>query len=774
MNKKYRDKYREQFYREADKSFLINFSSKRLKPVRISLPPPPAIREISGYGKDPVHQIFTRLETPDKIRKLEKECHDYYSGNKYNFYNIRTRFWEQLNARKKELEPEIKWMKRFIWHMHYGYWFFNDGKPTYMTGWHFSYLHLHWMTLRKGEGYPEYDERQRRRFLFRDYIWKTDETFADLDKDGKAIKVDGKYRMKKTGKRLFFGTIEPKGRREGLTNEFAHIITRILTETRGADNLGTIVSLDGDNAGTHFKKKLMPAYKKWPIWLQPIWKGGITEVLFEPPKNVLDPTVKYLGSSINYTDSGGDVANDGKKIMAAGFDEQGKGKRVGNVGNRWQINKETMSLNAGDDILGFCMHPSTVEKMEEGGQDYKEMCDMSDFYVRGEDGQTVSGLALSFMPTSFCLRGFTDKFGNPVLHRPNRRQQKLGYKNEIGSQTYIMRKRRQLYDEQSPKKMDEYRSFIRKYPEDYDDCWKGVAGYIGFPVEKIEDRVLALDTERPWRIGNFHWENDQKLGKVYFEDDPAGIWMISKIPPQDERNLKSTMEYYSAMEDEIVPMYRPLYPSRGVVGVDPHEFNNSAESKALKSKFTKLSDTGIVVFQNRDKSIDKDDFNKKSWTTKRAVACLVNGRLSNNIKVAEEALKAAIFYGYLIHLERNKTEVWSHLVNWRYGGYLNHHAEALQSGQVQIEQSPGTHLHGSSKKRGFSLVKDQLIDHVHTETLKPLLQQARDISSMEELTKYDTLAAYMQALDGSRSIYGELMEQESGDVDHIDLKGRAV
>ena len=193
----FRDTSIEKEYLPADTSFLINFGSKHLKPIRISLPKPPHLYLIDGYGKMPDEQRFVRKETPDKLLKLEKECYEYFRDKRGgSVYDIQERFWELLKKREKELRPEIKWMKHFIWHMHHGYWFYNDGKPTYMTGWNFSYLHLHWMTLRKGEGYPEFDERQRRRFLYRKYINETTETFEDLDDNGRAFKVDGVYRMK--------------------------------------------------------------------------------------------------------------------------------------------------------------------------------------------------------------------------------------------------------------------------------------------------------------------------------------------------------------------------------------------------------------------------------------------------------------------------------------------------------------------------------------------------------------------------------------------------
>ena len=47
---------------------------------------------------------------------------------------------------------------------------------------------------------------------------------------------------------------------------------------------------------------------------------------------------------------------------------------------------------------------------------------------------------------------------------------------------------------------------------------------------------------------------------------------------------------------------------------------------------------------------------------------------------------------------------------------------------------------------------------------------------MEELTKYDDIAAYMAALDGSRSRYSEVMEfqRENEEVISLGIEGRRV
>lgn len=762
-------------YRPADKSFVVNFGSKNLRPIRISLPSPPDLSLIDGWGKHPDEQIFKRLEIPYKLKALEKKIMGEFKDRKLgvNGNAVLSAFWSELEANQQKYADEIAFMKKFIYFMWYGYWVFIDGKPTYLSPWYFSYLNLHRMTTEHGYQYPEYREKGRLRFLFRHYIYNTTETFADVDNEGIAYKVDDGegsliYRMVDAGHKLFYGTIEPKDRRGGLTNEASHIITRLLTSTRGADKLGTIVSMDGANAETHFRKKLIPAWNAWPLWLKPVWVGGFGKLkqLEFTSNGITD--VDTLDTMINFTDSADDLANDGKMIIGADYDEQGKGKRTGSVQNRWQVNKETMSLGGGSNIIGFCIHPSTVEKMEEGGADYKIMCDLSNFYQRMKNGQTISGLALCYMPSSFCLEGYIDAWGQPVLHMPTERQIKKGYKKRIGSKTYIVNRRKDLYIEDDPKKMEEYRSFIRKYPEDYDECWTGVAGQLGFDNEKIRLRKMVLMNKPETVRGEFEWE-DKSRWIVRFVEKADGRWIVSKLLPRHEANQISTMEAYSAYEDEEITVNRPMYPNRSIMGVDPQQFSNSSEAVHLETSGTKQSKTGIAVLLKRDKTIDTDE-NPRTWKTKKFAASFL-ARLNTNKEAAEEVLKAAIYYGSLIHIETNRTDIWERLVEWRFNGYLNYNVEILADGQVKIAPKPGTHLSTPTKKKGFGALADYISYHAHTESIYEFLDDADMISSMEQLTAFDRLAAHMHALLGDDSIYSELLADNYTEDEKVESLG---
>ena len=762
-------------YRDADTSFVVNFGCKTLKPIRISLPQPPRLDLIDGWGLHPDEQVFKRMQMPHKLKTLEGKVKNRFKDKKVgiNGTNILDEYWTELEINKSKLSDEIEWMKKFIYFMWYGQWIFIDGKPTWIPPWYFSYLNLHRMTTDNGYDFPEYRDKGRLRFLFRHYIYNTTETFADLDDEGIAFKVENEdgemvYRMVDTGARTFYGTIEPKDRRGGLTNESCHIITRIMASQRGADKLGTIVSMGGDNAETHFRKKLIPAWNSWPLFVRPIWSGGFGKFrqLEFMSSGVTD--INTLDSMINFTDSAEDLANDGKMILAALYDEQGKGKRTGNVQNRWQINKETMSLGGGSKIIGFCVHPSTVEKMEEGGIDYKIMCDLSNFYQRKKDGQTISGLALCYMPSSYCMENYIDNWGQAVIDMPTERQKKYGYKKRIGSKTYIVNKRKDLYDEEDPKKMDEYRSFVRKFPEDIEECWTGIAGQLGFDNEKIRRRKLELINKSETVRGEFEWADRQRY-VVRFREKPDGRWVVAKQLPAGEANQISTMLDYSAIEDDEIVVNRPANPSRFIIGVDPQGFSNKAESIFLEAKGTKMSDTAIAVLQKRDKDVDISD-NPKTWKTRKFVASF-KARLGGSKEATEEVMKAMIYYGALVHIETNRTEIWERLIENRFGGYLNYKVEILADGQPKRSPKPGTALGGESKKSGFTLLADYLNNHSHVEPIYEFLEDADKISAIEELTKYDRLAAHMQALIGDSSIYSELMFGSQMEEDSVEVLG---
>ena len=81
-----------------------------------------------------------------------------------------------------------------------------------------------------------------------------------------------------------------------------------------------------------------------------------------------------------------------------------------------------------------------------------------------------------------------------------------------------------------------------------------------------------------------------------------------------------------------------------------------------------------------------------------------------------------------------------------------------------MKTEPGTHLHKRNKQEGCNMVRTFL--QYRCKKIKHLkfLEECRDISNVEDLTNYDTLASFMVALLGSNSQYAKVMHRISEDT----------
>ena len=59
-------------YVDADTSVIVHENDPDLTPIRISLPRPPDVKLIDGYGLPFKDQRFQRVEMPVKLQRLEK------------------------------------------------------------------------------------------------------------------------------------------------------------------------------------------------------------------------------------------------------------------------------------------------------------------------------------------------------------------------------------------------------------------------------------------------------------------------------------------------------------------------------------------------------------------------------------------------------------------------------------------------------------------------------------------------------------------------------
>ena len=168
-------------YEPADESFLIN-DDPSLTPIRFKLPSPPDIKLIDGYGLDPKDQRFKRQQIPKKLISLYEDTKQMLEDKaarspsyKTTQYKLQKAFWVRLKNSQEVYKDEVDWLKRMWWHMVNGYWFFNHGKPTYISNWHFEFLTF-WQfteTTKTGSKYPDYKDRDRKWYLVYMYGFNT-------------------------------------------------------------------------------------------------------------------------------------------------------------------------------------------------------------------------------------------------------------------------------------------------------------------------------------------------------------------------------------------------------------------------------------------------------------------------------------------------------------------------------------------------------------------------------------------------------------------------
>ena len=737
-------------YLDPDKYVVINDNDPDLTPIVLRLPEAPDVKLIDGYGVHPEKQRFKILEVPDGLRRIENRAIEELSAEKSSnanktvtIYKIQKRFWSILEKDFKKYELEIAFLKKFWWHRIHGYWFFNRGKPTYITGWHFFYLNCWTMDTEDGQGRPNYRDRDRKNYLFKLYAYTTTETFKNLDEHGFAIDDE----MKDLVRRICYGGGQSKNRRGGATNQSLSDCTEIVMRSQRVDGM-VIFSHTGDDAKDHFEHKMMPAFASLPLWIKPLTTSGLnaSTINFEPEKN--DYGTEGLRTQIVPATSGSDKPADGKKLVSVLLDEEGK-VVVANVNKRWGVVKQALSQGNGRQIHGWSYHPSTVEEMTEGGAEYRILLEASNFYRRLPNGQTRSGIFRIFISACEGLDGFIDSYGYSVAYKIEKYQAAEGFTET--AQEVLQAELDALLRDGSPEAMRAYRQRKKLFPMKYMDSWLGSTGDLGFPLENIDKRLAELRVNSRIEIGNLEWVDGKFGGEVKFvEDYEKGRFEVSARPLPSIMNQKIVIEFYSVFDQKVVQMYAPRFPMTGVLGADPFKFRNQQEdlrSRTVKgTQQSKLSRGGIAGALGKFES----DNNKvmSLWDGYRFTLSYCHR--SNSDDYNEDLLKAAIWTGYMVYPEGNIGNIEEYFIRNKFGGYLIYD---INPATGQKKANAGVQNIDTSKQKIFALTKEYLDYRCHLECHSSYLIECLQIRGLEEMTVYDRFSSHGLALLGLQSLY---------------------
>lgn len=532
------------------------------------IPDPPPEHEIDGYGLPNSEQYWQRKPYPPFFRRVEidKQGTPIYTPEQEAYAN-------------KEIERCKK-----------GYWFFNNGKPTFLTG--KNYFYLQWWKLETDQ-YPDYRDVDRRYFMFLDY-WEKRE--------------------------YCLGIIRGKKRREGATSQAtANLIYECIFFT---DSKCGLVSKSKDDAKAAFTDMVAFGYRKLPIFLKPLQvnkETAATELIFAnrtsyfKDKNqnaYLDlgdeddsggfSRVNYKAPALNAYDSG--------RLSRALVDEGGKFPTEVPTSTLLSIISKT--LVRGVKRVGFIEMPSTVNSLTKGtGSEFKKI------WVQGNQfaqTPTVNRLARYFMPAYDGFEGFIDKYGVSVIDEPTPEQYEYLVSKyvkrdpetndllsplseediKMGAKQYIKVKLR------AGKEGDDLEEEIRMNPCDEDELFQSAASDCHFNSLNIQAQRKIIETTPPIlrRVTFFRVLDEDGMPKgVNWREDKDGSWLIYALPSDEEKNK---FEFEGKLQ---VPSNTHKY----VMGIDGYSNSQGGRkygSKAAAFIMDRANMMYIAMYYNRPRT----------------------------------------------------------------------------------------------------------------------------------------------------------------------------
>lgn len=569
----------------------------------IGLPEKPKER-IQGEGLASDLQVWSRVSMPQELSRIRSM--DEWAESPKEF---RERF-------RPYIEEEFRRRRD-------GHWFYNAGKPTYVTGRH--YMLLQWTKI--DIGYPSYLAFQRDIFLH----------MAACEADSRCI-----------------GQLYTKCRRSGYTNICASVLLDEATQVK--DKLLGIQSKTGKDAQENiFMKKVVSMFRHYPFFFKPIQDGTTNprmELAFREPSKRITKNNKtsYAGDALNTVLNWKSTTNnayDGEKLHMLYMDEAGKWEKPSDIREAWRI--ERTCLIVGRRIVGKALVGSTVNPMDKGGEEYKQIWKDSDPTKRNANGRTVSGLYRLFIPAYESLEGFFDKHGKPIIEDPESPVETLDGDNmSLGARSFLKNERDSV--KHDAREMNE---IIRQFPFTPDEAFRDSIEGSLFNIGKIYEQVEHNDSMYPSPVvrGNFQWSRGIKDTKVFFNPDPKGRWYISWMP--EDRNRSVIGEERGRRV--------PSNPSMGCGGVDSYDLDATVDGRSSK---------GACHIYNKFNLNGASNMFVAEYASRPPMASIFY----------EDVLMAAVFYGYPLLIENNKYGIVRYFESRGYDGYVMDRPEHLKAG----------------------------------------------------------------------------------------------
>lgn len=445
---------------------------------QISLPDPPPEETIEGYGLPKHEQYWVRKDLPAFLELVEYDK----DGNAL------------LDSRQKEYAlEEVRRCKE-------GFWFYNNGIPTFITGKH--YFYLMWWKL-EDDVRPDYRDTDRRYFLF---LSKWESTLWCL------------------------GILRGKKRREGASSQAtSNLIYECIFFRNSVCGLVSKTLQDGKKT---FTNMVAFGYRQLPVFLKPKQlnnKDSVSELIFAHKSvsakgekaQTIDTDTGHR-SSIDFRAPGKNTYDSGR-LSRGLFDEGGKWDSENPFSEFLSIVAKTMVKGA--KRVGFMECPSTCNEMTKaGGAQYKIAWDNANQF-KMTDGRTVNRLVRYFSPAYDGYYGFIDRYGLSVIEPPTEDQFEYLVANyvgvgdltaddiRLGAKAYLLRKREGLQgalleEEIRMNPFDEREMFLSK---------NGNCHFDAVLLAELYEQAKSMEKEvLEW--GNWTWKDGIPFTEAVWEN----------------------------------------------------------------------------------------------------------------------------------------------------------------------------------------------------------------------------------------------------------------
>jgi hypothetical protein len=563
-----------------------------IESILIQLPEMP--KDILFKSLPIVNQKWQRFELPKELSQIQS-MDDWYEAPR-EFQSKWNPYIEEEFRRRRE-----------------GLWFMNKGEPTYITGHH--YMFLQWSKI--DIGYPGYLDFQRKLFTH----------FAACEVDPRCL-----------------GQIYTKCRRSGYTNMSA--ATLVDEGSQVTEKLLGIMSKTGTDAQEAvFGSKIVPIFRSYPFFLKPIIDGTTNprmELAFREPakritkKNKNSYRGEALDTIINWKNTTNN-AYDGSKTHMLFLDEAGKWLNPNDIREVWRIHRTCLLV--GRRVIGKAMVGSTVNPLDKGGREFRDLYYDSDPNDRNENGRTKSGLYKIFIPAYEALEGFFDQYGMPIVDDPEEPvMTEDGTFTTIGARTFLKNERKGQQNNSY-----ELNEIIRQFPFTEDEAFRDSTKSSLFNIQKIYEQIQYNEElyPNPVIIGNFQWKDGKQDTEVVFAPDPNGRWRVSWLAPPDIRNKRKT-------ENNKLVAPNAAF---GVMGVDSYDLDTTIDYRASK---------GACHVYNKFSMEHPANMFVAEYASRPPLAKIFY----------EDVLMAAVFYGYPVLIENNKYGIARYFESRGYDEYL--------------------------------------------------------------------------------------------------------